>query len=321
MLSAQVGALILQECANCTANPDISPAAPVLTALPGLLGLLKIRSGTSGSAAQGSLIVKGTAFSDVSSLSNLRCPAGFFQLTNNIRLTSFRGFEALQAPTFSTGATFIATGNPLTDSASVAPIRTLAGCPTGTSSPQSAAFYVSTIECVLPVRAPHFCENFGNCFLSLSGVRLLLHLQPLGMVLGVIFPSFPSFRVPALFYSAQMHAFRWHVALTFIHRCLPNALPPHIRFLKLFQSIRYSGFSAALLLAPHLACPMLRLHDLRRYSPLRRNPPLLFLTAVCALSVRFNVDCQCVEISIALPHCRPHQFFMFEIRHVLPWGR
>lgn len=152
-LSLQAEAVVIAECANCATSTDVAPAAPALAALPGLTQLQKFR-GFKTAASLGSIIVKGTAFTDLSSLSGVRCTPGFYQITNNPRLASFNGFNNIQIPTFLPGPTFFAQGNPLLNYQSVSQIKQLAGCPGNLTSPFFSTFYVITAVCVLPVWAP-----------------------------------------------------------------------------------------------------------------------------------------------------------------------
>jgi hypothetical protein len=155
-----VGSLVVYECANCGVNPDIGPANPALAALPGLTKLQRFRNFfplPSPPLPLGSFILRNTALTDLTSFVGLQCPAGFFQITSNARLSTFQGFNGLQPPTFipgSIGSSFIATGNSLLNYQSVSAIKNLAGCPSNLTSPFSNSFYVITAACVLPVGGP-----------------------------------------------------------------------------------------------------------------------------------------------------------------------
>lgn len=148
-----MGALLAYECANCNLSPDVGPTNPVLVNLPGLTNLTYIRGPGNAPLPYGSIIIRNTAFPDLLTLSGLTCPAGYFQITDNRNLQSFDGLQRVQRAPLPVNVTFVATGNPLFNWASVNQITKLADCPPpATSSTQLSSVYIITLQCVLPVR-------------------------------------------------------------------------------------------------------------------------------------------------------------------------
>nr|AWI73731.1 polysaccharide associated protein [Botryococcus braunii] len=147
-LLRQVEAVVAQECANCATSTNVGPALPALASLAGLRAIQQFR-GFKGGVSLGSLIIKGTALLDLTSFSGISCTPGFIQITNNARLGSFNGLEGART-FFNPGPTVFAQGNPLLNSQSVAPIRQLAQCPSGNTSPLNSTVLIFTAVCVLP---------------------------------------------------------------------------------------------------------------------------------------------------------------------------
>eukprot|EP00884_Botryococcus_braunii_P016102 jgi/Botrbrau1/3175/Bobra.37_2s0005.1 len=141
---SQVGSLVIQECQNCGLDPNTPPSgtARTLSALPGL-GSLKRFSGTANS-----LIVRATRFQDFfQTFGSLVCSPTFVQIEKNRVLTSFNGLK-ITADT--PGPFFNAPQNAVVGTSSgVAALRSLAGCPSGTTSPLTSQFYLETTTCVL----------------------------------------------------------------------------------------------------------------------------------------------------------------------------
>jgi hypothetical protein len=148
----QVGALVVKECVACfgIASP---PALPALQSLPGFVRLRQFRDFTSTSGAGlGSFIITNTAMTNFTSFAGLTCPAGFFNIQNNVLLTSFSGLNLLAYPTFLPGVTFVAQGNPLTVPSTVSSISVMAGCPPGlTTSAQTSGVLILTTNCAIQV--------------------------------------------------------------------------------------------------------------------------------------------------------------------------
>lgn len=152
LADAQVGALVVSECSECSINPNARPAAPALLSLPGLVNVRQMRDFTPGAAFLGSLIVQNTAMGTLTSFQGLVCPPGFFNISGNYQLASFFGLQNLGFPSFLPGVRFYALNNPMTSPAAIQGIRVLAGCPTGISTPQRSAVLIATSGCTIQVR-------------------------------------------------------------------------------------------------------------------------------------------------------------------------
>eukprot|EP00884_Botryococcus_braunii_P021318 jgi/Botrbrau1/7870/Bobra.9_2s0046.1 len=147
----QVGALVVSECNGCLANPTTPPANPALLVLPGLINIRQTQDFTTGAGILGSVILRNTAMQNLLSFQGLTCPPGLVNIVGNRQLTSFLGLQKLSYPTFLPGVTFNAVDNPLTDPSSIQQIRVLAGCPSGTTSPQLSGVSISTAGCAINV--------------------------------------------------------------------------------------------------------------------------------------------------------------------------
>eukprot|EP00884_Botryococcus_braunii_P014746 jgi/Botrbrau1/23272/Bobra.0102s0015.1 len=160
----QVGALVVSECNGCSANPNTAPAAPALLALPGLINIRQTQDFTSGGGVLGSLILQNTAMQNLLSFQGLVCPPGFVNIVGNRQLSSFLGLQKLSYPTFSPGVAFRAVNNSLTDPSSIQQIRVMAGCPSGTTSPQLSGVSISTPGCAINCWN-RYCAfaNTGQC--------------------------------------------------------------------------------------------------------------------------------------------------------------
>eukprot|EP00884_Botryococcus_braunii_P023498 jgi/Botrbrau1/9832/Bobra.0313s0011.2 len=160
----QVGALVVSECNGCLANPTTPPANPALLALPGLINIRQTQDFTTGAGILGSLILRNTAMQNLLSFQGLACPPGLVNIAGNRQLTSFLGLQKLSYPTFLPGVTFKAVDNPLTDPSSIQQIRVMAGCPSGTTSPQLSSVSISTAGCAINCWN-RYCAfaNAGQC--------------------------------------------------------------------------------------------------------------------------------------------------------------
>jgi hypothetical protein len=127
--------ILVFECEDCSSHPEIPSINPSrLTALAGLQGVVQLNGPNSFAILE----VSGTAFQDLTSFSGLACVELFAYLIfiNNHALQSFDGLEAVQP--LSNGGILNAIGSgPFSTAASVAALRSLAGCDSG-SSPEAS---------------------------------------------------------------------------------------------------------------------------------------------------------------------------------------
>eukprot|EP00884_Botryococcus_braunii_P012368 jgi/Botrbrau1/21131/Bobra.0061s0025.1 len=98
---AEVGSIIIKECANCFPSPDTAPTGTLraLVALPGLTTLYRIGPPTNPSSPA-SLVVVNTGFANFSSFAGLKCTPSFVQVTATPRFQACRGSRtwSLQHP-------------------------------------------------------------------------------------------------------------------------------------------------------------------------------------------------------------------------------
>lgn len=155
----QAGSVVIVECADCNANPDTPPPSPRLQAVPGLAGLTKFWNFQQRSSSVSSLIVRGTAFVNLSaSFSGLRCSPGLVQLTSMPLLTSLSGLAGLTTSLRPGPSVSVVENRLLAAAPSVAALSSLAGCPgSGSVSVLSSPISIATAACTSTVRPSPFC--------------------------------------------------------------------------------------------------------------------------------------------------------------------
>jgi hypothetical protein len=145
----QAGNIFVNECEDCFSDSNYPPVnASMLTALPGLQHVVQLN----GFANLTFLTVHTTAFQDLTSFSGLACVTAtatklvLMTIIGNIAMKSFNGLEAMQP--VSIGLNLDATGSgPFSTADSVAGLRSLAGCTSG-SGPASGGYVLIPTGCV-----------------------------------------------------------------------------------------------------------------------------------------------------------------------------
>ncbi len=124
----EVGSLQIREaCWACGGYYDL-PTVSRLTALPGLVNLKQVYRAPLSFNSDTWVIISGTAFTDMRSLSGLTCSPTFFQLFNNTLLKTLDGLQQLATP-YTGAAGFVATDSgPFTTAESVAALKGIAAC-------------------------------------------------------------------------------------------------------------------------------------------------------------------------------------------------
>jgi hypothetical protein len=150
----QVGSLLIAECANCSANSTIPPTAGFWPALASLPGLVKLKQTCDPSApsciGENSIQVVNTGFTNLTSLSGLRCPPPAFHLTGNTKMASLQGLELL-LPQPPNGTVFDTSGSgPFEDLNAIPPIKLMANCSGNVSTSTSPFFLSPTAPCTAP---------------------------------------------------------------------------------------------------------------------------------------------------------------------------
>jgi hypothetical protein len=129
LLSA--GTIIVNECANCRANPNVAPNNPALAALPGLKNLQTL----SGVLPGGSLTIQNSRFADLASFAGLQCSTGLLSLNSNPFLISLQTLTTLKPWTVNAQGPQLLISNPLlVTGPQLAPLQIVSGCSGTTSS-------------------------------------------------------------------------------------------------------------------------------------------------------------------------------------------
>lgn len=146
------------ECADCYNDYYEPPVAfSVLTALPGLSQVVQLTSPSSANLFSPSLQLVGTGFQNLLSFSSLACQQSWLSMLRNRALQTFDGLDAVQP---SNGSVIDAFGSgPFNTAASVAALRSMAGCLIGLNPP--GYVYIPT-DCVPINSFEEICTYQGS---------------------------------------------------------------------------------------------------------------------------------------------------------------
>jgi hypothetical protein len=112
---------------TCNGQYDLPPVSR-LTALPGLIGLKQLYRPAGSDPIYNTLLLSGTAFTDMRSFVGLTCPPTYFELYNNTQLKSLDGLQQLASPVSGSAGISAVGSGPFTRAESVAPLKGLAAC-------------------------------------------------------------------------------------------------------------------------------------------------------------------------------------------------
>jgi hypothetical protein len=156
----QVATLSVAECLNCLASPGAVPTnVSALYYLQGLRNLQKFYNLAQGSAAVTSFSVSGTGLVNLNTFAGLQCAPGSISIRNNPQLVLLNGLDFLNT-TLRPGPVVTITGNALLSPSSVAPLRSLAGCPApGVPPALSSSVTIATAGCTIQVPHPKKKHN------------------------------------------------------------------------------------------------------------------------------------------------------------------
>eukprot|EP00884_Botryococcus_braunii_P023046 jgi/Botrbrau1/9425/Bobra.0252s0049.1 len=144
------------ECERSCDNTKPPTFTPRLTALPGLQNLLQLGNADDSPTSLTTLLVYGTAFQDLRSLSGLACffPWAYIEVPYNTKMSSFNGLEALQPSTLGRVTIKAEGSGPFLTADSLAGIKPVAGCFVSGQPPQN--------DVIIPVGCGNIITNSSD---------------------------------------------------------------------------------------------------------------------------------------------------------------